>query len=137
MENLRQAVESDLYDSLESEWKVEVELTAPDGNVQRYSLTNPGEKLGGQVLYFSRDENPATGETMVVNQPVVTLRIASLIRVPEAGETWYIKMPTAPTADAEKRSFVFTPTRSPNHGTDIGFIRIYPQRIENEAGPIS
>lgn len=137
MENLRQAIEKDLYDSLESEWKINIELTSPDGNVQRYSLNNPDELLGGQVLYYTRRENPITGEVMVVNEPVATLRISSLIRVPAAGETWFIKFPVAPTAGAEVRSWVFTPTRSPEHGTDIGFIRIYPQRIESTEAPVS
>ena len=137
MENLRQAIEHDLKDSLESEWKIKVELTAPDGNVQRYSMNNPDEFLGGQVLYFSREENPATGEMIIINQPVVTLRISSLIRVPESGEKWYIRIPIAPNAGAEIKSFVFTPTRSLQHGTDIGFIRIYPQRIENTGDPVS
>jgi hypothetical protein len=137
MENLRAAVEKDLYDSVEGEWKMEVELTSPDGERQIYSKNNPTEKLGGQVLYFSSRENPETGETIVVNNPVVSLRISSLDRVPQAGENWYIKMPISPIEGAEKVSFVFTPTRSPEHGTDIGFIRIYPQRIPTSGGPVS
>lgn len=131
-ENLRAAIESDLYESLESEWKIPVELTSPDGERQIYSANNATELLGGQVLYFSRSENPETGEMMIINQPVVTLRISSLERVPQDGETWYIKMPISPVRGAPKISFVFTPTRASEHGTDIGFIRIYPQRIEQD-----
>lgn len=137
MENLRYTVESDLKQTLESEWKIPVELTSPDGQKQIYSVNNPDERLGGQVLYFSNRENPITGETMIVNQPVVTLRKSSLIRVPEAGEKWFIKMPIEPRVNAAWENFVFTPTRAPEHGTDIGFIRIYPQRIESEETPIS
>lgn len=137
MENLRAAIESDLKESLESEWKIAVELTSPDGQVQRYSMNDPSELLGGQVLYFSKREDPETGETIVVNQPVVTLRISSLIRVPQSGENWYIKMPVSPVAGAAKEQFVFTPTRSIEHGTDIGFMRIYPQRVEQSGGIIS
>ncbi len=139
MENLRAAIESDLAESLEGEWKVPVELTSPDGETQIYMKTSAITLLGGQVLYFSKRENPITGEVEVVNQPVVTLRISSLIRVPKNGEKWFIKMPTSPRRDAELESFVFTATRPVEHGTDIGFIRIYPQRIEQEggAGPVS
>lgn len=137
MENLRYTVESDLKQTLESEWKIPVELTSPDGQKQIYSVNNPDERLGGQVLYFSTRENPVTGEPMVINQPVVTLRKSSLIRVPQAGEKWFIKMPIEPLEDAEWENFVFTPTRAPEHGTDIGFIRIYPQRIESEVSPVS
>ena len=74
---------------------------------------------------------------MVVNEPVVTLRQSSLDQIPEAGETWYIKMPIAPLPGAEIKSWVFTPTRAPEHGTDIGFVRLYPQRIESTEAPVS
>jgi hypothetical protein len=135
MENLRTEIEKDLYESLESEWKLPVELTSPDGVVQVYSKNNPTELLGGQILYFTERENPITGEAAIVNQPVVSLRISSLDRIPANGEKWLIKMPISPVADSEKITFVFTPTRSKEHGTDIGFIRIYPQKIDNESGP--
>lgn len=135
MENLRQTMERDLGDCLEAEFKMPVELTSPDGETQIYSVNNPSQRLGGQVLYFSRRVNPETGETIVINQPVVSLRISSLARVPREGERWFISMPIAPTANALWRQFVFTPDRAPEHGTDIGFIRIYPQRIEQEANP--
>ncbi len=137
MENLRAQIERDLGESIEGEWKIPVELTSPDGQVQRYSLNDPSQRLGGQVLYFSRQTNPETGEMIIVNQPVVSLRVSSLIRVPAAGENWFIRMPISPTVGAPVRSFVFTPTRSPEHGTDIGFIRIYPQVPENEEVPVS
>jgi hypothetical protein len=129
MENLREQIELDLYDSMESEWGIPVELTSPDGEKQVYSMNKPSERLKGQVLYFSRGENPVTGEPMVVNQPVISLRISSLIRVPQPGETWFIRCPISPRAGAPWVNFVFTSDRSTEDGTDIGFIRIYPQKI--------
>ena len=78
MESLRRTLERDMHDTLESEWKMPVELTSPDGVTQIYSANNPSELLGGQVLYSSRRESPETGEIIVVNQPVVTLRIPLL-----------------------------------------------------------
>lgn len=137
MQNLRAQIEKDLHVSLEGQWKISVELTGPNGETQIYSKNNPTELLGGQVLYFSKQENPETGEMIIVDLPVISLRISSLDVVPQAGENWYIKMPISPIAGAEKQSFIFTPTRSPEHGTDIGFMRLYPQRIENTGGPIS
>ena len=137
MESLRRTLERDMYDALESEWKMPVELTSPDGVLQLYSKNNPSELLGGQVLYSSRRENPETGETIVVNQPVVTLRVSSLVRIPKAGEKWYIKIPTGYEPDAVKQSFVFTPDRSPENGTDMGFIKLYLQKISSEVTPIS
>lgn len=132
MENLREQIELDLHDSLEGEFGIPVEITSPDGETQIYNANYPTEFLKGQVLYFSRRENPDTGETIVVNQLVVTLRTSSLNRTPVAGEKWYIKVPISPRAGAVKKSFVFTADRSPENGTDIGFIRIYPQAIEQE-----
>lgn len=137
MESLRRILERDMYDTLESEWKMPVELTGPDGIKQIYSKNNPTELLGGQVLYSSRRENPETGETIVVNQPVVTLRVSSLVRVPAAGEKWYIKIPTGTEPNATKQSFIFTPDRSPENGTDMGFIKLYLQRISSEVIPES
>lgn len=127
--NLRQLVESDLYETMEREWKIPIELTAPDGNKQIYSVNNPSERLGGQVLYYSRRESPTTGEPIVVNEPVVSIRISSLIRVPVAGEKWIIKMPISPRDGAAWHTFLVTSDRSPESGTDIGFVRLYPQRI--------
>lgn len=137
MENLRATAEKDLYESLESEWKMPVELTSPNGIRQIYSANNPTELLGGQVLYSSRRENPETGEVIVVNQPVVTLRVSSLVRIPKAGEKWYIKIPTGYEPNAVKQSFVFTPDRSPENGTDMGFIKLYLQRISQDEEPLS
>ena len=112
MENLREQIEQDLHDSIESEWGVPVELTSPDGEVQKYSANNPDELLKGQVLYFSKREDPATGETAVVPQPVVALRVTSLSRVPVDGETWHILMAVQPQHGAPRYSFVFTPDRA-------------------------
>ena len=126
-----------MKETLESEWKMPVELTSPDGVQQLYSKNNPSELLGGQVLYSSRRENPETGETIVVNQPVVTLRVSSLVRIPKAGEKWYIKIPTGIEPNASKQSFVFTPDRSPENGTDMGFIKLYLQKISSETVPVS
>lgn len=126
-----------MHDTLESEWKMPVELTSPDGVTQIYSANNPSELLGGQVLYSSRRESPETGEIIVVNQPVVTLRVSSLVRIPRAGEKWYIKIPTGYEPNATKQSFVFTLDRSPENGNDMGFIKIYPQKVSSEVTPVS
>jgi len=137
MENLRAATENDLHDSLEGEWKIPVELIDPDGNVQNMSALNPLETLGGQVLYYAKQMQPESGEPVVVYQPVVTLRIASLRRVPVPGERWIINMPIGPRVGDPIYSFPFGVDKSLMHGTDIGFIRFYPQRIDQGSEPIS
>ncbi len=133
MINLRAQIEKDLGDSIESEWKMPVELTGPDGITQKYSVNNPSALLGGQILYYTQSINPETGETIIVNKPVVSLRVSSLTRVPQSGEKWYIKMPVSPIANSPFKDYVFTPTRAIEDGQDIGFIRIYPQKMEADA----
>lgn len=130
MENLRQAIENDLGDSLEGEFKVNVVLISPDGEEQHYSLLDPISELGGRVQYYSVQESPTTGQPVVVDQPIVCLRIASLIRVPQPGERWIIKMPVSPRVGASISSYSFNVDKSPMHGTDIGFIKFYPQKME-------
>lgn len=135
MENLRVAIENDLNDSIESEWGIECELTSPDGQIQIYSLNDPTKKLKGQYLNFSRRENPDSGEIMIVNDPVLTLRKSSLIRVPAPGEKWYIKINDIVSGTIKK--YIGNADRSPEHGSDIGFVRIYLQRITNSGASAS
>jgi len=136
MENLRQTMEADLKDTLEGEFKVNVELTSPDGITQKYSLNDPTKLLGGQVLYFSKKIDPTTGEMIIVNNSVVSLRISSLVRVPVAGEKWFIKIPISSVAGAEMMPFFFGMDKSLENNSDIGFIKIYPQRLQDEcSGP--
>ena len=138
MENARALIEKDLHESIELEWKMPVELTAPDGTEQRYSANDPTELLGGQVVYTSKQENPQTGEVIVVDEPVVTLRVSSLSRVPANGENWFIRFPESPRTGAPMVSHVLSGTRAIEHNRDLGIIRLYPQKIAQEgAGPVS
>ena len=132
MINLRTQIELDLADTVEAEFKMPVQLTGPDGITQVYKKDSITDLLGGQVLYTTRRVNPETGEVIIVNEPVVTLRISSLNRVPQNGERWYIKFPVSPVVGATYQSFTFTPTRATEGGQDIGIIKIYPQRIEQD-----
>lgn len=124
MDNLRVQIEKDLKDTLESEFGMSVELTSPDGD------TFPAV---GQVLYFTRELNPESGEAIVVNVPVVTLRKTSLKRIPRAGERWSIRMAVSPEAGADIVNFILTPDKNPESGTDIGFVRYYPQRLDSDS----
>jgi hypothetical protein len=128
MENLRVRAENDLAESLEGDFRIECELTNPDGETQIYKKGSTTEKLAGQFLNFSQSENPATGEEVIVQQPVMTLRVSSLNRIPVAGENWYIKVYDAVAGDTKK--YVATATRSPENGSDIGFIRLYLQKVK-------
>ena len=110
--------------TLEGEYKLPVVLIDPDGVTHDTSL-NDSLPLGGQVMFDSAVLNPDTGDVLVTANPVVTLRRSSLSRVPEAGETWVVKIPLSPVDGAAMNDFVIDPSRSIEGGRSIGFIRLY------------
>jgi hypothetical protein len=129
MENLNVAVESNLYDCIEGEFKVPVELTYPDGSIQTLSENDPTELLGGMLRNFTVRENMETGEPVVTHQPVLTLRRSSLSQEIKAGANLMVKVPITPGGDPSL-SLLATTDRSPEDGSDLGFIRLYLQQAE-------
>ena len=135
MENLRQAIESDLHESVEGEFAGRVIITYPDRYKQEYSLNNPTEYLRGTFRNFTLQMNPETGETILVRIPNIVLRTSSLYASIIAGENYYVKIQDPITG--EWKSYVQSPTNAPVDGEDIGFQRLYLQRIEEAGGPVS
>ena len=134
MLSLREQIEKDLDISLENGgWGLPVELTGPDGIEIKTSANSPDPaaplSLMGQVLYTTVRVNPATGEEMVANAPVVVLRRSSLARIPEDGEKWFVKFPKDPSLTADLEDYAFTPDRASEGGRSIGFIRLYPTKV--------
>lgn len=130
--SLRQRAEKDLAFSLEREFKIPVILIDPDGETHDTS-ENDGLQLGGQVLSDSISFNPETGDQIVSPNPIVTLRRSSLSRVPEPGEKWIVKIPTSPVEGAPVFDFIIDPTKSPEGGRSIGFIRLYLRFAEQSS----
>jgi hypothetical protein len=97
-------------------------LIDPDG--ARY------DGLRGQVLFDIVRVNPETGEEVTVQTPVVTLRRSTLARIPAPGENWIVEIPATPSEAAAKVQHVLSPTRPPEGGASIGFIRLYLQAVE-------
>lgn len=112
--NLRDLAEQDLAVTLEGDWSTPVALVAPDG--AEYT------DLKGQVLYDLVRMNPENGERTVCRNPIVSLRRSSLPRIPVAGETWLVTL-----SDGQ---YVISPTRPPEGGESLGFIRLYLQAVE-------
>lgn len=125
----RERVERDLAISLEGRWGQRVVLISPDG-VEQSTRAGDSTPLKGQILYGLARLNPETGEDVVVDTPVVTLRRSSLTRVPLAGETWLVKIPPSILHADPTETFVISPVRPPEGGKSIGFIRLYLQQIE-------
>ena len=129
--NLRLKAENDLAFSLEGLWALPVVLVDPDGNEQTKSANDPTKDLSGQVLYDHKELDSETGMEIIVNTPVVTLRLSSLDRVPKYGETWKMKFALVPDPKAPKQTFILI-GRPPQGGASIGFIRLYPQLAGQE-----
>lgn len=100
-----------------------VTLIGPDGVRQ--------SNLLGQVLYDIVRLNPETGEEVVVETPVVTLRRSSLARIPQAGEKWLVEIPVTPSTTATTEQY--TLGKPPEGGRSLGVIRLYLQKIEQPA----
>ena len=49
------------------------------------------------------------GEDVIINDPIVTLRLASLTRIPANGEKWIVKLPETPDPDAVLVSYALSP----------------------------
>ncbi len=138
MSKLRELAERELGVTLEdpTQFGLPVELTGPDGIEIKTSANSPDpenpQPLYGQVLYNTVRVNPETGEQMVTALPVISLRRSSLSRIPEDGESWFIKFPKDPSLTAELANYVLTPDRATEGGRSIGFIRLYPtEAVQN------
>ena len=112
MENLRAAIEADLADGIEGEFAIAISLLSPDG--VRYTER-------GIFSTTSKRIDPSTGETVIVETPVLTLRTSSLTRVPVAGEKWHVFVNSA--------HYVIGSDRAPEK-SGIGFTRFYLQSLE-------
>jgi hypothetical protein len=132
VDNLRERAEQDLGVTLEGAFGLPVELTGPDGIEYKTSANSPDPQnplpLMGQVLYTTVRVSLETGEEVVMNKPVTTLRRSSLARIPQDGEDWFIKFPKDPSLTAELENFVLSTDRASEGGRSIGFIRLYPTK---------
>ncbi len=118
---LRAQAELDLAETLEdpSDFGLPVILTGPDGTVY--------PSVYGRVVYDTvvQDEN---GIGVIDNNPLVTLRRSSLVRVPLADEKWAIEIPTGPEALAPTAKFMLE--SAPQDGKSLGYIHLHLRRAE-------
>lgn len=119
--SIRALAEQHLGESIEGGFGIEVILTDKDGKQQT---------VKGQVLYSRKIQNPTTGEDIIINEPVVILRVSTLDPVPKSGEQWFIQMPVSPVEGAEKENFLMDKSKAVEGGASIGFIRLYPKKAD-------
>lgn len=121
MGSLRAQIESDLLETLESDFGMKVILEPPTGNIIDKSANDPTQDLMGQVLYDTTVDNPETGGLMLIPKPVVTLRRSSLSQIPSDTDygLWFVKIPESPISSTMVRHKIEKP---PLQGKSIGFI---------------
>ena len=131
MSNLRALVVSDVKELNHNDWGMPIVLKDPDGNV--YNTDNEtGESLMAiQVLYDYNKWNPDTGEDILVNEPVIVMSRKSLARIPLPGENWQVMFSLDPSdPDNLAENYVIDGGRSPEGGQSLGFIRLYPHKVD-------
>lgn len=126
MSSLRELVEQDLSITLEGDFaSVDalgvglITLVDPDGT----SYTG----MKGRIDYDYVRET-LEGQQVVVNEPRLILRLSSLIRIPQAGERWVVKMPVNPVAGSPIVTWVMHHTHAPELLQTIGVLKLYVQR---------
>ena len=131
--DLRSQIEKDLSVTLEGDYGLPIILYGPDGLKQDKSELDPTKDLLGQVLYDTITQNPETGEQIVSNNPIISIRRRSLTRIPAPGEKWAIQTPVTPDRSGAVENFIISATRAPEGGSSIGFIRLYLRRAKDPA----
>jgi hypothetical protein len=122
MGSLRAEIESDLAETLEDDFGMDVTLIDPDGNTQVVS---------GQVSYTTKGVDPDTGGIVILGQTCVAVRISSLTRVPQIKERWVVRVPSSPVVGAALETYMLD--EPVEHGRSIGFLRLYLRKAEQSA----
>jgi hypothetical protein len=119
--NIRERIATGFGDLVASRLFFPVELKDPDG--VEY-------KLKGEILYDKDAIDPETGDLIVVQETFISIFKEHLTRIPKAGERWVIKFPLNPAAQTVLSTFVLNSDKAPVDGGSIGFIKLFPQELE-------
>ena len=112
-------IESDLAETVESDFGTPVSLIDPQGNIINTSVY--GGPLYGRYTddYIQQGGN---GEQIIVPDPMLLLRISSLSRVPERSENWGVLV-------NGKQYVLDGGTKAPERADSIGYIRLFPRKV--------
>lgn len=134
--SLRQLAENDLAHTLEDSdgFGLPVVLIGPGetGASRQDTNTLTGDSLTGQILYDTVRMDAESGADVITEEPIITLRRASLSRVPASGERWLLQIPASPRAGASMIDYILDGSRSVQGGRSIGFIRLYPKKAKQK-----
>lgn len=111
-----------------------VSLCPPDGERQIYDAHDTGvpqtQLLMGRVVYARFEVSPQTGMSYRVNDPMVTLRKSSLVRVPAAGEIWSVTIPKEPSLTSDTETYLMT--MAPQSGDSYPWILLVLMKAEQD-----
>ena len=120
---LRELSEEYLGVTLEGDFSLPCEIVTPDGATQT---------VAAQILYDRTGEDPQTGETVYVTEPVVVVRRSSLDPLPSPGDRLVIRIPATPDATADMETYLCY-DQSFRGGRSLGMVRFYLTRTEQAA----
>lgn len=126
MVDLRVLAESDLQYSVEGEWGATMYLIDPDG--VRHTVV-------GQLVYSYIKTDPQSGDDVVVQEPVITLRKSTLTRVPVNGEKWFCQLPDAPPS-TDLLNYGLTADRANMGNNSLGIVKLYPKKVKQSEVPV-
>lgn len=112
-----------------NQFGVPVVLISPDGIRQDKSVEDETRVLAGRVT-TSSFQTDVNGNQIIGTNPKVILTLKSLVRIPQAGENWIVKIPLSP------KSTIFTDhvfERPPLFAESFGTITLYCTRIEQSS----
>lgn len=101
-------------------------LIDPDGKKYTKSALDPLENLKCAIFQESHKVDERTGVEHVTDMPVAVFRLASLARIPKAGETWLVRVPKTVFGDVGDESDLksYTLSGPPIPAKTIGFINL-------------
>ncbi len=117
---LRELSEEYLGLTLEGDFALPAIITTPDGASQT---------VQAQILYDRTGEDPQTGETVYVTEPVVVVRRSSLDPLPSPGDKLVIQIPATPDATADTETY-YCFDQSFRGGRSLGLVRFYLTKTE-------
>ena len=122
---LRERQEKDLQTVLEGKWGTPVSVIYPNGEKQEFKAGSTTESLKGQVIYPRLVDDPDTGEQIVLDKYVATLRRTSLDQDinDQNYQSVFLQFPI--TNDTTSPKVTFSIDRPPEGGQTLGTVRLY------------
>ncbi len=121
--------ENDLKTIIEGDFGLPVILVSPDGVEYSKSFLDAEKDLVGKIDRSTFSFNPDNGESVIVQKPVISIRINSLERVPKDGEKWVVKIPEKNQPTDAKIDYVLCNDKAVEMNTTIGYVKLYLMKV--------